>query len=211
MEAIALGGVPYAVALMRAIAVVQAGGVIISPTDTVYGLVCNGFNESAVRKMFAIKHRPQEKAFPIFVRDIAMARRYAYISDVKARMLEKIWPGAVTAVFHHKEKLPPVLTGGRNTIGIRILDHPFLAALLAKLDMPLAQTSANIAELPPARTAAEAAAYFEKNPDQPDLIIDGGEISSISSTVIDCTGASPLILRSGIVSKADIDRLLGNA
>ncbi len=211
MEVIALNDAPYVPALMRAISVSQAGGVIVAPTDTVYGLLCNGTDEAAVRKMFAIKHRPQEKAFPIFVRDIAMARQYAYISDAKAKFLAEVWPGAVTAVFHHKEKLPEALTGGRDTIGIRIPNHPFIAALLEKLDMPLAQTSANISDGAPAKTAAEAAAYFEKNPDQPDVVVDGGSVSGISSTVVDCTGASPLILRSGLVSKADIDRMLGNA
>lgn len=191
----------------RIAAVIAAGGVVVVPTDTVYGLVCNAADEAAVRRMFAIKCRPLEKAFPIFVRDIAAARRWAYISDTKARMLESVWPGAVTAVFHHKEKLPPVLTGGRDTIGIRIPDHLFIAALLAKIDTPLAQTSANISDAPPARTAAEAALYFEGGRERPDRLVDGGDTPGISSTVVDCTGVSPIILRSGIVSPEDIDRM----
>lgn len=194
--------------LARVAAVIRGGGVVAVPTDTVYGLIADARDEKAIQRMFAIKNRPREKAFPIFVRDIVVARQYAYIADVKARLLASVWPGAVTAIFHHKEKLPAVLTGGRDTIGIRIPNHPFVAALLEKLDMPLAQTSTNIADMPPAKTAAEAVMYFEKNQDQPDLVIDGGEVSGISSTVVDCTGVSPLILRSGIVSKADIDRML---
>lgn len=209
METITLGNMPYVRALIQAVIVLQAGGVVVAPTDTVYGLVCDAANTAAVEKMFAIKNRPREKAFPVFVRDIAAARRHAYISDAKAMMLEQIWPGAVTAIFHHKEKLPAVLTGGRDTLGIRIPDHPFIAALLAKIDTPLAQTSANISDATPARTAAEA--YFEKNPNQPDLVIDGGAVSGVASTVVDCTGASPLILRSGVISKSDIDRLLADA
>lgn len=211
METVALGDAPYVTALMRAVSVLQAGGVIVVPTDTVYGLLCDAANATALEKMFAIKHRPREKAFPIFVRDIAHARRYAYISDVKAKFLARVLPGPVTAVFHHKEKLSAALTGGRDTIGIRIPDHPFITVLLEKLAVPLAQTSANISDAAPARTAAEATAYFEKNPDRPDIIIDGGPVSGVSSTVIDCTGVSPLILRSGIISKADIDRMLGDA
>lgn len=211
MEIISLDTTVLAVATEHAAGVLRAGGVVVAPTDTVYGLLCDGTNAVAVEKMFAIKHRPQEKAFPIFVRDITAARRYAYISDVKARLLAAVWPGAVTAIFHHKEKLPAVLTGGRDTLGIRIPDHQFIAALLAKMDMPLAQTSANISDAPPARTAADAAAYFEGRETKPDLMVDGGEVSGVSSTVVDCTGASPLILRSGIVSKADIDRMFGNA
>ncbi len=211
METITLDDASYVIALMRAVVVLQAGGIIAAPTDTVYGLLCDAADETTVRNMFAIKKRSQERAFPIFVRDISMARQYAYISDAKAKFLTEVWPGALTAIFHHKEKLPAVLTGGRDTIGIRIPDHPFVAGLLEKLDMPLAQTSANISDAPPAKTAAQAAAYFEKNQDQPDLIIDGGEISGVSSTVVDCIGEHPMILRSGIVSKADIDRMLEDA
>lgn len=205
MQTITLTRAPFADALIRAITAIQAGGVIVSPTDTVYGLMCSAADEAAIRKMVAIKHRPDKKAFPIFVRDIATARRLAYISDAKAKFLEKIWPGPVTAVFHHKEKLPDVLTAGKDTIGIRIPDHPFIASLLARLDPPtggaLAQTSANISNMPPAKTAAEVLAYFENHADQPDLVIDGGTLSGAPSTVIDCTGASPLILRSGVMSK----------
>lgn len=211
METISLDTIVPAVAAEHAAGVVRAGGVVVAPTDTVYGLVCDAANAAAVEKMFAIKNRPREKSFPVFVRDIAAARRYAYISDAKTGMLEKIWPGAVTAIFHHKEKLPPVLTGGHDTIGIRIPDHPFIAALLVKIDTPLAQTSANISDAPPARTAAEVAAFFERRDTKPDLVIDGGEVSGVASMVVDCTGTSPLILRSGMVSKDDIDRLLAGA
>ena len=209
METITLTQGNHTDILGRLDVLIRAGRVAVVPTDTVYGLVCDARNEQAVQKMFAVKKRPDEKAFPIFVKDIAMARRYGSISDAKARFLERVWPGALTAVFHHKEKLPAVLTGGGDTIGMRMPDHAFLLELLARLELPLAQTSANISGMPPAKTAAEVAAYSENSPDQPDLIIDGGTAPGISSAVIDCTGVSPLILRSGIVSKADIDRMFG--
>ncbi len=206
-----LGEVPYVAVLMRAIGVTQSGGIAAVPTDTVYGLVCDAQNEAVIRRMFVIKERSREKAFPVFARDIAMARRYAYISDAKAGFLEKIWPGPVTTVFHHKEKLPAALTGGRDTIGIRVPDHPFLSALLGRLGAPLAQTSANISGMPPAKNADEVKKYFDGAAEKPDLVIDGGEVSGVSSTVVDFTGAAPLILRSGVLSKADIDRMLGNS
>lgn len=190
---------------------IEKGGVVAVPTDTVYGLVCDARNEDAIKRMFAMKGRPQEKAFSVFVKDIAMARRYAYISDAKTKFLQRVWPGAVIAVFHHKEKLPAALTGGKDTIGIRIPDHPFLSALLDRLDFPLAQTSANISVMPPAKNADEIVGYFKDAVTEPDFIVDAGEFSGAPSTVVDCTGASPLILRSGIVSKMDIDRMLGNS
>lgn len=190
------------------IRILTSGDLAVVPTDTVYGLVADATNEAAVRRMFAMKQRPEEKVFPIFVKDIAVARYYGCISDAKARFLEDVWPGPVTVVFQHKDKLPLVLTGDKDTLGIRIPDHPFLSRLLGRLDFPLAQTSANISDRPTAKTAAEVAAYFEKEKEQPDLIVDGGSLHGASSTVIDFTGKEPIILRAGPIAKSDLDALL---
>ena len=195
-------------AIARVAEVVRIGCIAVVPTDTVYGLVCDAQSPDAVAHMFRIKQRPDERAFPVFIRDIAMARQYAYISDAKARFLERVWPGAVTVVFQHKEKLPLILTGGKNTIGIRVPDYPFLLELLAGLDAPLAQTSANISDMPPAKNKEEIQKYFQDKEDQPDLIIDAGEVSGVSSTVVDFTRESPIIARSGMISKKDIDNML---
>lgn len=208
MRTIVLDEESFASALEETRRTLTDGGVVIAPTDTVYGILGSAADERAIRAIFDMKRRPEEKAFPIFVKDIADARRYAYISDAKAKFLERVWPGAVTAVFQHKEQLPALLTGGRDTIGVRMPDHAFLLRLLAEFPAPLAQTSANISSEPPAKTAAEAMEYFVKSDIKPDLVIDGGAVPGISSTVIDCTGVSPLILRSGMMSKQELDRML---
>lgn len=196
------------VLIERVVGIIKTGGVVVGSSDTVYGLFCDAANERVVRKMFAIKQRPEEKAFPIWVKDIAAARKLAYISDAKVRFLEKVWPGAVTIVFEHKGKLPSILTGGKSAIGIRIPDHEFLLGLLNRLDTPLAQTSANVSGKPPAKTAQEVIAYFESQENQPDLVIDGGETSGVASAVIDFTGESPLIVRSGMITKNELDLLI---
>lgn len=190
--------------------ILRSGGIMVSPTDTVYGILGDATNAEAIKKIFALKQRPQEKAFPVFVKSIAEARKYAYISDAKAKFLEKVWPGAMTIIFQHKEKFPKILTGGLNTIGIRIPNHPFLLKLLARLDFPLAQTSANVSGLPPAKSMYEVKRYFEKSKVKPDLVIDGGEIRGEQSTVIDFTGSEQIILRSGLTSKSELDRLLNS-
>ncbi len=195
----------------RVTEMIRQGAVIAGPSDTVYGLFADATSEQAIRKMFAIKKRPEEKAFPIWVKDIVTARKFAYISDAKVRFLEKVWPGQVTVVFQHKEKLPQVLTGGKDTIGIRIPNHPFLLDLLKRLDTPLAQTSANVSGKPPAKTAQGAIAYFEEQEHQPDLVIDGGEVAGIASTVIDFTGKDPLILRMGMMTKRELDEIISDA
>lgn len=227
----------YSKILSQAERILRSGGIVIVPTDTVYGILGDATKAEVIKKIFAIKKRPGEKVFPIFVRDIAAARRYAYISDAKAKFLEKVWPGPITVIFYHKEKLPKILTGGKDTLGIRIPNHFFVKKLLARLDFPLVQTSANFSGLPPAKSMSEVKQYFEKskiNPHtfrgniklrekdlrprgiregvgiKPDLCIDGGEIGGRQSTVVDFTRKESIILRTGLVSRAELDRLFNN-
>ena len=207
MEIILITDIHAGLLTERALGIVRGGGIVVVPTDTVYGLVCDARNEVVIRRMFAMKERPQEKAFPIFVKDIVMARRYAYISDAKAKFLERVWPGAVTVVFHHKEKLPVALTGGKDTLGIRIPDHPLLSLVLGRADFPLAQTSANIADMPAAKSREEVEEYFKDKREKPDMIVDGGVLPGAPSTVIDCTSVSPRLLRAGPISPQDLDAL----
>lgn len=209
MKVVKLAETNFVKVLSGAERILRSGGIVISPTDTVYGILGDATNAGAIKKMFAMKQRPQEKAFPIFIKSIPEARKYAYISDEKAKFLEKVWPGPVTVVFQHKEKLPRILTGGLGTIGMRIPDHEFLHELLARLDFPLAQTSANIAGQPPARNLQEIKKYFGKSKIKPDLVIDGGEIKGEQSMVIDFTANEPIILRSGVTTKKELDKLLG--
>lgn len=184
------------------------GGTVVAPTDTVYGILGDATKAAAIKKIFGMKGRPREKALPVFVKDITAARKYAYISDVKAKFLEKVWPGSVTVVFQHKEKLPRILTGGLNTIGIRIPSNEFLLKLLSQLDFPLVQTSANVFGKSPARNVKEIKEYFGKSEVGPDLIIDGGELGGEPSVVIDFTVNEPIILRTGVISRAKLDALL---
>ena len=188
--------------------ILRSGGVAVVPTDTVYGMVGDATSPEVIRKIFVMKQRPEERALPVFVKDIAAARKYAYISDVKAKFLERVWPGPVTAVFQHKEKLPAILTGSRNTMGVRVPNHPLLLELLPRFEAPLVQTSANISSLPSAKTIKQAALYFKDLKVRPDLMIDCGTLESKPSTVVDFTRDEPIILRTGLVSRAELDRLL---
>lgn len=190
--------------LAKCESILRSGGIMISPTDTVYGILGDATNQGVIKKIFALKQRPQEKVFPIFVKDIATARKYAYISDAKAKFLDRVWPGAVTVIFQHKEKLPKVLTGGLSTIGVRIPDHEFLRKLLSRLEFPFAQTSANVSGFPPAKSMEEVKRYFGKSKIKPGLVIDGGEIQGEQSTVIDFTGNEPIILRTGLISRKEL-------
>ncbi len=188
--------------------VIRNGGIAIVPTDTVYGIVGDARNESAIEKVFSIKNRPEEKAFPVFIGSVRDARRWAYISDTKAAFLEKVWPGAMTVIFQKKGYLPPILTNNKNTLGLRMPDSAFALKLLSFFDFPILQTSANISSSPPAKTLDEVLSYFQ-NEDSIDYVVDGGELPGSPSTVIDFTSDHPIVLRSGIVTKEELDRLLG--
>lgn len=208
MTVVKLQQVSYGKILSQAERILRLGGIVIGPTDTVYGILGDATKAEVIKKIFAIKKRPGEKALPIFVKDIAAARRYAYISDAKAKFLEKVWPGPMTVVFQHKEKLPRILTGGKDTIGIRIPVHTLIQELLARLDFPLVQTSANFYSFPPAKSMSEVKQYFGKLKIKPDLLINGGEINGKHSTVIDFIRKEPIILRTGVISRTELDQLL---
>jgi len=195
-------------ALEKSESVIKSGGLVVVPTDTVYGIIGDATQAKTVGRLYALKARPKKKAFPIFVRDIAMARWFAYISDAKARFLESVWPGAVTVVFHHKEKLPQQLTAGNNSIAIRIPNHPFVLALLDRVNVPLMQSSANLSGMPPATRVQEIVAYFEKEKNKPNPIIDGGELSGSPSTIIDLTHNDPRIIRGDPMDKNTFETLL---
>lgn len=202
MQVIKLTPETYFGAYLETEKVLAEDGVVIVPTDTVYGMLARADREQAVKKIFEIKKRSEKKPLPIFVKDIATARRYAYISDTKAKFLEKIWPGPVTVVFHHKSKLSPALTGGQETVGLRIPDYKFLLELMQKIDFPLAQTSANIAQNPPAHNLEDIKNYFSGEREKMiDLVLDAGEITGQPSMVLDFTGPKPLILRTGMMDK----------
>ncbi len=194
--------------LEKAEAAIRRGMLIAVPTDTVYGIIGDGTNKDVIKALYALKQRPEEKRFPVFVKDIAMARWFAYVSDAKANFLTRVWPGAVSVVFHHKEKLPKSVTAGSDTVALRVPNHSFLLALLTRLDIPLVQSSANLSGMPPAMTAEQVLASFEKQKQKPSLFIDGGETPGIPSSIIDLTTNNARLIRGGPMNKKNFALLV---
>lgn len=192
-------------ALEQSISVIKSGGLVVIPTDTVYGIAGDATQAKTSERLYALKMRPKGKAFPVFVRDVAMTRRFAYISDAKARFLEHVWPGPLTVIFHHKEKLPSVITANKDTIALRMPQSAFALSLLARIDIPLVQSSANISGMPAAKNSEDVIASFANQKQKPDLVIDGGEIIGMPSTIIDFTAHQPRLVRSGVMTKQDLD------
>ncbi|MFH1460919.1 MAG: L-threonylcarbamoyladenylate synthase [Patescibacteria group bacterium] len=189
--------------------VIERNGAIIFPTDTVYGLGVRALNEYAIDRLFKIKKRPETKPVPVMVRDIKMARKLAYFDRKKEKILEQVWPGQVTVVLEKREVVPSILTAGQRTIGLRIADHPFVSALMEKLNEPITATSANFSGEPPMISSSLVIKTFEKAYPRPDLILDAGDLPiSPPSTVLDLTSSKPKILRIGPVTKKDLMKML---
>ncbi len=183
-------------------ALLQKGGVIAYPTETVYGLGVDALNEEAVKRLFQIKSRDLRKPVSVLVRDIEMlARVVSNIHPVAKPIMKRHWPGSVTIVFPASKEVPPALTGYSGNIGVRISPHPFVKGLFEFFNSPLTSTSANISG---GRSLLEPEDIFRTFGRKIDLVIDMSEsLGDKASTVIDVTSGSPRILRKGAVQVAD--------
>ncbi|MBZ9572577.1 threonylcarbamoyl-AMP synthase [Patescibacteria group bacterium] len=185
-------------AVEKAAALILKGKVLVCPTDTVYGLICDTTNQKAVKKLIKIKKRLGKKPIPIFIRDIEMAKKIAEISKTQEEFLEKVWPGKVTVVLRQRKNcgLPEILFGDKKTIGLRIPDYKLINQLLLIISRPLTGTSANISGFPASTKIKNVIKQFQDKKFQPDLILNVGNLKpSRPSKVIDLTGSKPKILR----------------
>ena len=171
------------------------GAVLILPTDTIYGLVCDAVNDQSVKKIFKIKNRAKQKSLPIFVSGIKQAKKLASINKNQEAFLKENWPGAITAILEAKKGLSS-LVYKNGTIGLRAPNYEFLSLILKEFKKPLAQTSANVSGLMATTKIKEVLEQFDQRDIQPDIVIDAGDLpKSQPSTIIDITGDKIKILR----------------
>jgi L-threonylcarbamoyladenylate synthase len=185
--------------------ILQKGGVIAFPTDTVYGLGADAFNSTAVERIYKIKNRPKHQQLPLL---IAGAERLTTLADsipeIAWFLARRFWPGGLTLVLPKTASLPAYLASGP-TIAVRVPDHPACLALIQRLGNPIIGTSANISGQPAALTAEEVGQQLGE---KIDFIIKGGECpGGKESTVVDATREPPIILRQGIVPSYEIDEV----
>ena len=174
---------------------IRAGKLIIFPTDTVYGIGCDPFNRDAVALLYSVKHRPLEKSIPLLVNSIRTAKSLGKLSPVCEELIEKHWPGALTIVV--QQETDALLTLSHDgTIALRMPDHEDLLELIICVGGAIAATSANISGKPPILTYDEVYAAFA---DTVEVILPGKVREETSSTLIDCTGKAPVVLREGPV------------
>ena len=181
-------------AIKEAVRVLRAGGVLICPTDTIYGLCANALDEKAVEKVFQIKGRRKKKPFSVFVKDMKSAKQIANINESAEKLLKNPKITVVLPVRNKKIFSEGIIK--ENKIGIRIPDYKFLNKLLKKISFPLTGTSANISGKPACAEMENVLQQFKGAKYQPDLAIDGGALKkSEPSTVIDLTNKTPKVLR----------------
>ncbi|MBI2624702.1 threonylcarbamoyl-AMP synthase [Candidatus Parcubacteria bacterium] len=199
----------YRVGMTEALRTLRQGGILVLPTDTVYGLAADATNDDAVRRLFRIKNRPPAKPVPVFVSSVEMAKTIAYVDQRTERALEQVWPGAVIVILSVRSRVAPAVTAGGPTVGVRLPDHPVPVALVEKLGRPIVGASANITGEPPRHSAVEVLGDFRHQLFKPDLVLDLGRLEDAPpSTVLDLTSSSARVVRAGPVSKEMLVNIL---
>lgn len=188
-------------AIRQVLEILNSGGLVAFPTDTVYGVGSLAFNGSAAESIYAAKDRPMEKAIPVLIGDASDLEKVAMnIPDIVYRLASRFWPGPLTVLVPKQPSLPASVSA-TETVGVRIPDHTVARALLRAAG-PMAVTSANISGQASPSTAEEV---FAQLGGRIPLIIDGGRTpGGVPSTLVDCTGAELKILREGPITLGDL-------
>lgn len=189
---------PNAKDVLKVIEILEKGGVIIYPTDSVYAIGCDIYNVKAVQRVAQLKGVKPEKAnFSMICRDLSNISEYAKVGNAVFKTMKRALPGPFTFILNATSKLPNVLINRRKTIGIRVPDNRIVMAIIEELGHPLLTTSV--------RDEDEVVEYmtdpeliYEKYGNQVDLVIDGGYGRNVATTVVDCTGETIEIVRQGL-------------
>jgi L-threonylcarbamoyladenylate synthase len=192
--------------LSRTVVILNSGGLVGMPTDTVYGLGALAFNDSAVRSIYTVKGRSNEKAIPILIGDPSDLERIAInISPMSQVLADHFWPGPLTLLVPKNPAIPSSVSS-LSTIGVRVPDHSVTRKIL-RASGPMAVTSANLSGRKNPCSAQEVLTQLDG---LIPLIIDAGPVGEGSaSTVVNCMGSEPIILREGPISLEQIRRVLG--
>lgn len=197
-----IGSASAAVAVQRAVEVLAGGGVIVAPTETVYGLMCRWDDGAARERIFRMKCRPAEKHLQMLADSLERARGAGLMADDRLqRLAAAFWPGPLTAIGR---------SSAGDTIGLRIPRHPLILGIVQRLGSALAASSANLSGRPAALDAATAVADLAE---PPDLVLDGGPVAAdggLSSTVVDLSVPGAVrVLRVGPITAAALREALG--
>lgn len=196
--------------ILKAADIIKSGGLVGFPTETVYGIGADAFNEEAVKNIFKAKGRPIDNPLIVHISDFKMIDRLVtYVPDNAKILMDAFMPGPITLIMKKSKEVNDTVTGGLDTVAIRFPAHPAARKLIEFAQTPIPAPSANLSGKPSPTTAKHVA---DDMTGRIDAIIDGGECSEgLESTVVDCTGEIPVILRPGIITLEDIQEYIPEA
>ena len=192
--------------LSEAVNIIKNGGIIIYPTDTLYGIGCNPFDPSAIRKLNKLKKR-SNKPLPVLCSDLNHAENLVYLGELGKKLASRFWPGGLTIIAKNMvDNLPMDLIGNSGGIGVRIPNHEGALKIISCCGGKLVATSANISGRETAQTPEEIRCIFE---DKFDVLIYGDyKPSGVQSTVVDVVSGTARIIREGAVSSKELKKTL---
>ena len=183
----------------KIVEVLNDGGIVITPTDTIYGIMGDALNEDVIKKIFDIKKRPLNKPLLLLMNSFEMVMEYTEeISEKERNLIDRFWPGLVTFILKKNSKVNNLITSGNDTVGIRIPDNKDLLEIISRLKRPVISTSANIT----GTEVITSTELIEKDLiDNIDYIEDGGEVDNVSSTIVKVENNELIVLRDGKLSE----------
>lgn len=195
--------------IKKASKVIKNGGLVLFPTETVYGLGANGLDEDAVKKIFIAKGRKQDNPLILHISNLEMLKQITTnVNEIEKKLIDSFWPGPFTIILNRADKVPDVVTGGLNTVAVRMPSGNIAKHLIGYAGIPIAAPSANISGKPSGTNLDD---IFEELKDKVDYIIDGGNCEvGLESTVVRVIDNVPHILRPGKITPEQIKQVVGN-
>ena len=208
MKTIVLDPIADTTAIRRAADLLLAGEVVGMPTETVYGLAANALNETAVKKIFEAKGRPQDNPLIVHIADAdALDQVSTNVPDAARRLAAAYWPGPLTMVLPRAACIPDTVTAGLSTVGVRLPAHPLARALIRQAGVPIAAPSANRSGRPSTTTSTHVLADMDG---RIPAVLEGGPCQvGVESTIVSLTGDKPRLLRPGGISLEQLCAVLG--
>lgn len=186
---------------------IKAGEIVVFPTETVYAIGTNGFDENAIRKIYEVKNRPFNKPISLLVSDLEMVKKLAKnITEEEEKLMKAFFPGPFTIVLEKSNLVPDILTSNGNTVGIRMPDDDTALNIIKLAGVPIAAPSANITGKKSGTNITDIFSDFGENVD---YYVDGGESKiGIGSTIVKMVDGKPIILRQGSITEKEIEEVL---
>ena len=187
--------------------IIKKGGIVIFPTETVYGIGANGLDEKAIKKLYDIKQRPTNKPISLLVANIEMINEIAKdITDIEYKIMEAFFPGPLTIILNKKDKVPNIVSANQNTIGVRMPSEIIARKIIEYANVPIATPSANISGKPSGTNVETIMKDFKG---KIDCVVDSGDSKiGVASTIVKVINGKVHILREGSITKEQIEKAI---